>query len=131
MATKDISDAQVCEAVALRDRRREGGQDQFVTDILAEKTGQPLKVCEAAMKRAHRRGLIDFGVSLRTAWLTESGRDATMQTQVSRREFLALLGLSPLAVPYLLVSRMRKRVTWKAMFKPLIRQELPTNWVRP
>lgn len=33
----------------------------------------PEKVVYAAMERDYLRGYIDFGVSLRTAWVTEKG----------------------------------------------------------
>jgi hypothetical protein len=46
---------------------------EFGTEILARVTGQPLKVCERAFERAEGRGLIDCGVSLRTAWPTPKG----------------------------------------------------------
>jgi hypothetical protein len=36
-------------------------------------TGQPLKVCYRAMERAHKRGYVEYGVSLRTAWLLPKG----------------------------------------------------------
>jgi len=42
-------------------------------EILQEVTGQPEKVCYKAMERADDRGLIDYGVSLRTGWITEEG----------------------------------------------------------
>ena len=67
MATKDISDQQVCEAY--RD-----GEPLGVETMLFMRTGQPEKVCRSAIKRAHRRGLIEYGVSLRSGWLTDAGR---------------------------------------------------------
>jgi hypothetical protein len=70
MKRADISDLQV---VVCAVRWREGSGAGFVTDLLAELTGAPYKVAEAAMERAVRRGLLDYGVSLRTAWPTEAG----------------------------------------------------------
>jgi len=69
MATKDITDAQVVRAVA---KSKDGS---CPLAILEAETSQPEKVCFRAMERAHRRGYLDYGVSLRTAWLTESGAE--------------------------------------------------------
>src|SRR3990167_9143890 len=41
---------------------------------LEQWTGQPQKVCYRALERAAERDLIDYGVSLRTGWLTDKGR---------------------------------------------------------
>lgn len=67
MARKDVTDRMVLEAI--RDRAR----PTDTIALLMERSGQPEKVCEAAMERAEKRGLIDYGVSLRTAWTTEKG----------------------------------------------------------
>ena len=72
MATKDISDLQVCEAVRAS---RESRFLHWPYDFLQHWTRQPFKVCWRAMERAARRGLIEYGVSLRTAWLTQKGLD--------------------------------------------------------
>ena len=69
MATKDITDKQVCEAY--RDAQ---DRDCWPYELLEQRTGQPQKVCYRAMERADRRGLVEVGVSLRAAWLTEAGR---------------------------------------------------------
>lgn len=90
MATKDISDAQVCAAVqayqdAMRSLFCKPGEvvglvpgsgpplPPYPYEALAVETGQPEKVCYRAMERAERRGLIECGVSLRTGWLTAEG----------------------------------------------------------
>jgi len=39
-----------------------------------ESLGLPLKVVEAKFRKLERRGLIECGVSLRTAWLTDAGK---------------------------------------------------------
>jgi hypothetical protein len=70
MAMKDISDKQVCEAYAEYGENRES----FPYEILARITGQPEKVCYRATERAQDRGFIECGVSLRTGWLTTSGK---------------------------------------------------------
>lgn len=64
MARKDVTDAQV---VAAYEAPRAAGS--FVDQVLMEATGQPRKVCLAAMERAWRRGLVDYGVSLRSGWV--------------------------------------------------------------
>lgn len=72
MATKHIADAEVCRAV--HDSRSAQWTVGYAYTILSRTTGQPMKVCYRAMERANRRGLLDYGVSLRTAWLTPAGR---------------------------------------------------------
>lgn len=66
MATKDITDRQVCLAY-------QQAHDRFPSEILEATTGQCAKVCYRAMERAFRRGLIDYGTSLRSGWLTAKG----------------------------------------------------------
>ena len=79
MSMKHITDAQVCRAVqAFRDRDLEL---PWPYEALAAETGQPEKVCFRAMERADRRGLLDYGVSLRTAWLTEAGKALLNQSE--------------------------------------------------
>ena len=67
----DITDEMVCRAYAERDR----GRDDFADVILAEMSGAPLKVCWSAMERAEDHGLLECGVSLRSGWLTNKGRE--------------------------------------------------------
>jgi len=76
VATKDISDRQVCEAYAEMGRQRQGAVWRYQTaeELLMQSTGQCLKVCLNAMQRAENRRLIDCGVSLRTGWLTDAGK---------------------------------------------------------
>lgn len=77
MSRKDVSDVDV--VVACRDAKHSRAQGVvdgscgWADELLAERTGQPRKVCERAMERAVRRGLIEYGVSLRTAWPTPKG----------------------------------------------------------
>lgn len=91
MATKDVSDLQVCRAVqAYQDAMKPlfettrgvlfgvapvADSPPFPYEALALETGQPEKVCYRAMERADRRGLIECGVSLRTGWLTKAGAE--------------------------------------------------------
>ena len=92
MATKHITDAQVCRAVqdyqdALRAMptpqlgyafgMTPGGTSDLPPwpyEILAARTGQCEKVCYRAMERAEGRGYIEYGVSLRTGWLTPADK---------------------------------------------------------
>lgn len=49
-------------------------QSVFVDDYLMETTKESRKVVQAAMEKAHRKGMVAYGVSLRTGWLTDKGR---------------------------------------------------------
>lgn len=69
MATKDITDKQVVQATI--DARKHRVLNAL--DFLEVATQQPRKVCFRAMERASKRDLIDYGVSLHTAWPTEEG----------------------------------------------------------
>lgn len=71
MATKGISDVQVCGAC--RAAHLLGLSKGTSLEILMRMTGQPQKVCYRAMQRAQSRGYIGCGVSLRTAWVEEKG----------------------------------------------------------
>lgn len=68
MKRKDITDEMVCRAYA--DKK---ALDMTAEALLMERTGAPLKVVYRAMERADDRGLIEWGVSLRTGWLTPKG----------------------------------------------------------
>lgn len=72
MATKDITDAQVVQAF------RDGFPCRGL-DILEERTGQPAKVCWRAAERAFERDLLDYGIGLHGAWVTEKGRDLLVE----------------------------------------------------
>jgi hypothetical protein len=90
MAVKDISDLHVCAAYVERWGSDLGGPalgdlptftlsfdgppPRFVDAILMEATGQPEKVVYRAMERAYNRGYIEYGVSMRSGWLTEKGQ---------------------------------------------------------
>lgn len=77
MSTKHITDLQVLEAYKLYAEYSKFPQHYpkgyFPYVILQEMTGQCEKVCYRAMERAADRDLIEYGVSLRTGWLTEKG----------------------------------------------------------
>ena len=68
MGRKDVTDRMILEAIRDRDT------PTSTIDLLMRRTGESEKVCYAAMERALARGLIDYGVSLRTAWATEAGK---------------------------------------------------------
>jgi hypothetical protein len=70
MATKDVTDRQVCEAYL----RWSNGYERWPYEILSGWTGEPEKVCYRACERAAGRGLVEYGVSLRSGWLTEAGK---------------------------------------------------------
>ena len=74
MSTKDVTDLMVCEAYALKRKEYdETGDYSFPYETLMIRTGECFKVCYRAMERACNRGLIEYGVSLRTGWLTDKG----------------------------------------------------------
>ena len=64
-----VTDLEVCTAFALYQR----DLGPWPNEILARETGEPEKVCYRAMERASRKGLINYGVSLRSGWLTPEG----------------------------------------------------------
>lgn len=78
MSRKDVTDEMIWRAAAqYRDasqvflnRAGRGPAEPLlmVDELLMQWTGQPRKVVERAMERAASRGVIDYGVSLRTCW---------------------------------------------------------------
>ena len=80
MSRKHITDRQVVEAARDYCRDADSPHRLFGTELLADRTREPLKVCEAAYRRACGRGLIDYGVSLHTAWPTEKGLALLQET---------------------------------------------------
>lgn len=73
MATKNITDKQVVLAYIEFDKNRGKDPIKWPYDYLIEWTGECEKVCIKAMERADLRGFIDYGVSLRTGWVTDEG----------------------------------------------------------
>lgn len=71
MQTKDITDGMVIGAY---EHCAKDAQDMWPYDILILAYNAPFKVCYRAMERAHRRGYIDYGVSLRSGWVTPKGK---------------------------------------------------------
>lgn len=68
---KRISDLEVVRAV---DQYRSRRHRPYPYEDLAEMHGCPEKVAYRACERAFGNGLIDYGVSLRTGWLTDKGK---------------------------------------------------------
>ena len=82
MATKDIGDKQVCLAYKEFERQTLLIKTyEWPYEILMRITGQPFKVCYRAMERACKRGFIDYGVSLRSGWLTSAGKALTDESK--------------------------------------------------
>lgn len=82
MKTSDITDLMVCEAVA--EYQSDPYNKPFPYEIIAKKTGCAEKVAFRAMERADGRGYLEYGVSLRTAWLTEKGLELTAPTKTDK-----------------------------------------------
>lgn len=66
---KEITQRMVLEAYAQRDVRRH----IYGPDILRRDIPAPNKVIHSAIKRELDRGMIEFGISLKTGWLTYAG----------------------------------------------------------
>jgi hypothetical protein len=67
--TSDITDQQVLSACIVS----RGFRMRSSFEVLLDITDAPEKVALRAMQRASRRGLIDWGVSVRYAWPTPEG----------------------------------------------------------
>jgi hypothetical protein len=74
MARKDIPDRLICEVVSSMWAGGDGPVGDCLPAQLVEKTGEPGKVCRAAIERAYDRDLLEFGVSLNWPWLTDKGK---------------------------------------------------------
>ena len=68
MKRSDVSTFDVLHACFIRD------MEVMPWQRIAASTGAPEKVVYAAMRREERRGYLEYGVSLRTAWLTDAGK---------------------------------------------------------
>ncbi len=79
MATKDVTDVQVIEAIlqAQKDWRWDA------CEVLMFRTKQCEKVCMAALERAYGRGLIECGVRLARGWVTPKGH-ALLESEIPR-----------------------------------------------
>jgi len=78
MATKDISDIEVIKAQFDYLQNRCNG---YGYKILSKRTSQCEKVCYYAMMRAHKRGFLEYGTSLKNAWITEKGMKLLNETK--------------------------------------------------
>jgi len=76
MQTKDISTLTVLRSCleSHPDDWRKGEGSLPSWEIIMRYTGAPEKVVYSAMSREINRGCLEYGVSLRTAWLTEEGK---------------------------------------------------------
>lgn len=72
MKRADITDAVVVQAAWDLQRRDHPAETHLIT-LLMQRTGAPEKVCYAAAFRANSRDLLDYGVSIRRAFLAEKG----------------------------------------------------------
>jgi len=81
MKTHDITDKMVCEAVA--EYQSDIYNKPFPYEIIAQKTGCAEKVAYRAMERAVDSDYLDYGVSLRTAWLTEKGKEVLKENSAT------------------------------------------------
>ena len=70
MQAKDIPDSSLLALL-----QAQGQGHPFAYRVLYDE-GVPPKVVEAKFERFHRRGWIEYGVSLRTGWLTPKGTEA-------------------------------------------------------
>ncbi len=77
MATKHITDVQVCWAVQIAHANE---YRTLAAEVLEKSTGQCKKVCYSAMERAVKRDLIEYGTSIRCPWLTEHGEQLLMES---------------------------------------------------
>lgn len=74
MPMKNISDIQVLRAVQESWDLRKEGHNVWAYTLLGIETGEPEKVCFRCMERVLEKDYIEYGVSLRTAWLTDKGK---------------------------------------------------------
>ena len=77
MNRRDISTLTVltaCERAFVRDDQQRVVDGRMSWEIIQAETGAPEKVVYAAMQREDDRGMIEWGVSLRTAWLSDKGK---------------------------------------------------------
>lgn len=92
---KDITDLQVLQAYEemWRQRRNEARttKSEYPEQILMRTTGQPEKVCYRAMERAFGRGLLDYGMWLRGAWITDKGKALLATASAGEPPFAAAL----------------------------------------
>jgi hypothetical protein len=70
MKRSDIPTIEVMKAYHQYSTDRFG---DFPTKILMDKFNAPEKLVYSAIQRDYDNGLIEFGVSLRTGWLTDKG----------------------------------------------------------
>lgn len=72
MARKHVPDRLVCETAVEMHFDTDLPRANLIERLMA-KTGECEKVCYSAAYRSAGRGLIDYGVSVRQAWVTPEG----------------------------------------------------------
>ncbi|MCX9004396.1 hypothetical protein NLN86_22470 [Citrobacter portucalensis] len=75
MATKDITDLMICQAVYQIHQNcvQPGSRFSATVSLLQKSTGEPKKVCQAAINRAIGSGLVEWGIHHSIGWLTKEG----------------------------------------------------------
>ncbi len=73
MKRSDINDYEVCKAV--EEYNKDIYNTPFPYELLAKKFNCDEKLAYYAIKRACDNNLIEYGVSLRTGWLTDKGKE--------------------------------------------------------
>ena len=72
----DLTDLMVLEAyIKSDDFRRNTDKIVWPEDIIHQNTGFPFKVIQRAMERVESKGFIEYGVSLRSGWLSDKGKE--------------------------------------------------------
>lgn len=70
LQTKDLSERDVLDAIVRRaESRARGEQLGFPDQLLADRF--PVKIIMAKLDKLDRRGVLDYGVSLRSAWIED------------------------------------------------------------
>ena len=83
MSRKDVPDRLVCLAyLEYRGMYLRGENAKWPYEFLSKWTGEPNKVCYRAMERACDRGYIEYGVSLRSGWVTKKGLELVAEGTV-------------------------------------------------
>lgn len=80
----------ICRCVANMHRQeiKPGWRFQNVVEQLMRDTGESRKVCEAAVNRAIKAGLVEWGIHNSIGWLTANGISYLKATEVSEHSDL-------------------------------------------
>lgn len=88
MQRKDISDWHVVRAIDTHKKGIRAALEGLIPhdcirypyEILMNWFNAPFKVAYSALERCHANGYAEYGVSLRTCWLTEKGKELLDKT---------------------------------------------------